>query len=213
MEPTKNTNKTKLFAYLRESVDLKSGIKIQEEKILKYSEVYEIEIVKWFVENDASAFKPRSEYTKMMDEVISDENVHGVICSSLSRYGRRAVDVLVDHEILTAHNKKLVIIDTPIDASTPTGKAILGNMAVFGQLERDLIVERTHLGRMHAMRVGTKSGMPMHRPPVEIDWKEYDKYYKLGLSTNAISKIITDKRTGKKISSATLYKAVKARTI
>jgi len=204
MEIIGNTQKTRLLAYCRESVDLKTGIEIQKEKIQKYCEVYNIDIAKWFIENDASAFKPRSEYIKMMEMAISDNSVNGVICSSLTRYGRRAVEVLTDHEKLNESGKKLVIIDTPIDSTTPTGKAMLGNMAIFGQLERDSIVERTEAGRRRAMRVGTKSGMPMNRPPIQVDWKEYDKYYKLGLSTNAISKIIKDTRTGKKISSSAL---------
>ena len=213
MEQTKNTPKTKLNAYCRESVDLESGIEIQKEKIQRFCQFYNIEIAKWFIENDASAFKPRSEYIKMMEQTISSDVVGGVICSSLTRYGRRAVEVLVDHEKLNNAGKKLIIIDTPIDATTPTGKAFLGNMAIYGQLERDLIVERTQLGRKRAMQVGTKSGMPMNRPPIQVDWKEYDKYFKLGLSTNAISKIIKDIRTGKKISRSALYKAVNERTV
>jgi len=34
---------------------------------------------------------------------------------------------------------------------------------------------------------GTKSGLPMNRPKIEVDWKEYDKYSEMGLSTAAIS--------------------------
>ncbi|MDF1532836.1 MAG: hypothetical protein P1P72_11070, partial [ANME-2 cluster archaeon] len=75
----------------------------------------------------------------------------------------------------------------------------------------DTTFQRITDGRDRAKRVGTKSGLPMNRPKIEIDWKEYDKYYKLGLTTNAISKIIVDKRTGKKISSSALYKAVSER--
>lgn len=211
MESIENTEKTRLFAYVRESVKLDSGIEIQKEKILKYCEIYEIKIVKWFIENDASAFKPRSKYSKMMDDVLKDSDVDGIICSSLSRFGRKTTEVLVDSEKLRGADKKLVMIDNNIDSTTITGKAMLGNMAVFAELERDHIVQRTSDGRKRAMMAGTKSGMPMHRPQIEVDWKEYDKYYKLGLSTNAISKIITDKRTGNKISSSALYLAVKKR--
>jgi len=212
MEITETTKKETYFAYLRESVDLKSGIEIQKEKINKFCDVYEMKISRWFIENNASAFKPRSEYTKMMDLILKEDNLSkGIICSSLTRYGRKTSQVLTDHERLVERGKRLILIDAPLDTRTAYGKATLANMATFSQLERDLLVERMFAGKEFAKTNGTKSGMPMHRPSIEVDWKEYDKYYKLGLSTNAISKIITDVRTGKKISSAALYNAVRNR--
>lgn len=208
----KNTQKTGYLAYLRESVDLKSGIEIQREKIDRYCKINDIVISRWFEENNASAMKPRNEYTKMMDLVLSenDESL-GIICSSLSRYGRRTAEVLVDHDRLLSVGKNLILIDMPIDSTTAAGTMTLGNMAVYSQYERDIVVERMLAGKKHAEIHGTKSGKPMHRPETEIDWKEYDKYYKLGLSINGISKIIKDVRTGKHISSGALYNAVKKR--
>lgn len=212
METTENLEKNEYFAYLRESVDLKSGIEIQKEKIKKYCGAYDITIKRWFIDNNASAFKPRSKYIIMMDLILSDENrTSGIICSSLTRYGRKTSEVLVDHERLVEKGKRLILIDMPIDTTTAFGKATLSNMATFGELERNLTVERMFAGKKYAEKHGTKSGMPMHRPTIEINWKEYDKYYKLGLSTNAISKIILDVRTGKHISSGALYNAVKNR--
>ena len=212
MATIENTQKTSYFAYLRESVDLDTGIEIQKDKIKKYCGAYGINVERWFIENNASAFKPRNQYTKMMDLILSDGNqTHGIICSSLTRYGRRTAEVLTDHERLIAKKKRLILIDMPLDTTTAFGKATLSNMATFGQLERDLTVERTAAGKEWAKIHGTKSGKPMHRPLIEVDWKEYDKYYKLGLSINAISKIIKDVRTGKPISSSALYNAVKRR--
>ena len=211
METTETEQKTRLFAYCRESVDLKSGIEIQKEKIIKYCEAYDIEVVKWIIENDASAFKPRSKYSKMMDDIFNNDVVDGIICSSLTRFGRKSAELIVANEKLTDHGKRLVMVDNNIDSTTINGKAMLSMMAVFAQLERDTTFQRITDGRKRAMMVGTKSGKPMHRPNIEIDWKEYDRYYKLGLSTNAISKIVKDANTGKHISSSALYNAVKNR--
>ena len=211
METIENAEKTRLFAYVRESVKLDSGIKIQKEKIQKYCEAYNIDIVKWFIENDASAFKPRSKYNRMMDELYSDDTINGIVCSSLTRFGRKAGELIKTNEDMIKQNKKLVMIDNNIDSSTINGKAMLGVMSIFAELERDTIFERITAGRKHAAEVGSKSGLPLNRPRLQIDWKEYDKWYKLGLSTNAISKIITDVRTGKPVSSSALYNAVKER--
>lgn len=211
METTENSEKSHLFAYVRESVKLDSGIEIQKEKIKNYSEVYNIDVVKWFIENDASAFKPRSKYNRMMEQIYSDDNIDGIICSSLTRFGRKAEKLIEENQKMTRNNKRLVMVDNNIDSSTVTGKAMLGVMSVFAELERDTIFERITAGRKRASEVGTKSGLPMNRPQLQIDWKEYDNWFKLGLSTNAISKIIKDVRTGKPISSSALYKAVKER--
>lgn len=211
MESKINHQKTRLFAYCRESVDLKTGIEIQKEKIQRYSDAYNIEIVKWFTENDASAFKPRSKYEKMMELMYTDNSIDGIICSSLTRFGRKTSELIITIEKMNDHNKRLVMVDNNIDSTTINGKAMLGMMAIFAQLERDTTFQRITDGRDRAKRVGTKSGLPMNRPGIAVDWKEYDKFYNLGLTTNAISKIIVDKRTGKKISSSALYKAVNER--
>jgi len=199
------------FAYCRESVDLKTGIELQKEKIKKYAEYHNIKIYKWFIENDTSAMKKRKKYNRMMELIIDDNNVEGIICSSISRFGRETTGLLLAHTKLQEHNKRLIFVDNNIDTTNITGKAMMNMMFVYAELERDTINERITAGKKRAHLYGTKSGLPMHRPPIEVDWKEYDKYYNLGLSTNAISKIIKDKRTGKKISSSALYKAVKER--
>ena len=208
MEPIENKG---FFAYCRESIDLKTGIELQKEKIKKYAEFHNIKIYKWFIENDTSAMKERKKYNRMMELIIDDDCVEGIICSSISRFGRRTTGLLLAHTELQEHNKRLIFVDNNIDTTTITGKAMLNMMFVYAELERDTINERITSGKKRAQSYGTKSGLPMHRPPIEVDWKEYDKYYKLGLSTNAISKIIKDKRTGKKISSSALYKAVNER--
>lgn len=211
METTKKPQKTRLYAYVRESIDLKSGVEIQKEKINRHCNANDIVIAKWFIENDASAFKPRTKHMAMLDEVIEDDNADGVVCTSLTRFGRKTIEVLTDHDRLKSNGKKLVMVEDNIDSTTAMGTAILGIMAVCAQLERDTTSKRTTEGIAHAKIHGTKSGMPMHRPPITVDWKEYDKLYNLGLSTNAISKIIVDTRTRKHISSSALYKAVKER--
>ena len=211
MEYTEKPKKTRLLAYVRESVKLDSGIEIQKEKIQNYSEAYNINIVKWFIENDASAMKPRSKYNTMMEQLCSNDDIEGIICSSLTRFGRKAGELIKTNEKMVKGDKRLVMVDNNIDSSTITGKAMLGVMSVFAELERDTIFERITAGRDRAAKVGSKSGLPLNRPRLQVPWKEYDKWYKLGLSTNAISKIIKDERTGKTISSSALYKAVNER--
>lgn len=201
------------FAYCRESIDLKSGIEIQKEKIEKYCQYKGYKISKWFIDNDKSAYKFRPKYDKMMKE-ITESNVDGLICTSLTRFGRNTVEVLMDYKkIVEICSKEIVFIDNNIESGTTNGKAMLGMLAVFADWERDTIKERLEAGRDFAMAKGTKSGLPMNRPPIEINWEEYDEYKKMGATDAFILKKIVDKRTKKKISRSAFYNAIKNRKI
>ncbi len=205
------TENNRYFAYCRESIDLKTGIEIQKEKINKYCQYKGIIISKWFVDNDASAFKFRPNYDKMMKELQSSPLIKGLICTSLMRFGRSTEQVLIDYKTIVRDGKDIIFVDNNIESNTTNGKAMLGMLAVFAEWERDTIRERLQGGREFAKRTKTKSGLPMHRPPIEIDWKEFDEYKKFEASTSFIQKKMVDKRTGKKISKSAFYKAVKNR--
>lgn len=202
--------KEEYFAYCRESKDLETGITIQKEKIEKYAEYTNIKIVKWFIDNDQSAYKFRPNYDKMMKE-LQTVDVKGLVCTHLFRFGRSTAEVLMEHNKIKKMGKDLIFTEHQIDSKTTVGKAMLGMLAVFADFEHDTILERLECGRAYAKKTKTKSGLPMNRPPVEIDWKEFDEYRKNGASVAFICKKVVDKRTGKKMSKSAFYKAVKKR--
>lgn len=190
------------FAYLRESIDLMTGIKIQEEKINKFCGYKGIQISKWFIDNDQTAYKFRPNYDKMMKEILNSPNVNGLICTHLSRFGRSTAEVLVDHHKLKTAGKELILTENNIDSSTITGKAMLGMLAVFNDFERDTIVERLASGRKYAAIHGTKSGKPLYRPKAVIDWKKVTDFKALGLSIPSIAKLVG-------VSKKTMYDRIK----
>lgn len=192
------------FAYCRESVDLKTGIEIQKEKIKKFCDATGRTITNWFIDNDASAYKYRPNYEKMMKAIKDAPICKGIICSSISRFGRSTVDVLLAHRELKEHDKELILIDNNIDSNTVGGKAMIGMLAVFADFERDTIRERLEAGKRYARAHGTKSGKPMNRPSKVVDWKKYDELKKLGLSIPAIGKVLS-------ISKTVMYEKVKQR--
>ncbi len=202
--------KEEYFAYCRESKDLETGIKIQREKIEKYAEYRNLKIVKWFIDNDQSAYKFRPNYDKMMNE-LPTANVKGLVCTHLFRFGRSTAEVLMEHNKIKNMGKELIFTEHQIDSKTTVGKAMLGMLAVFADFEHDTILERLEGGRAYAKKTKTKSGLPMNRPSIEIDWKEFDEFRKNGASLSFICKKVVDKRTGKKISKSAFYKAVKNR--
>ena len=198
------TENNKYFAYCRESVDLQTGIEIQKDKINKFCNATGKEVFKWFIDNDASAYKIRPNYEKMMKAISETQECKGIVCTSLSRFGRNTSDVLIAHKNLKEQGKELILIDSNIDSNSISGKAMLGMLAVFADFERDTIRDRLESGIKWANIHGTKSGKPTHRPQRVIDWKAFDKYRELGLSIPAIAKLMS-------ISKVALYKKVKER--
>lgn len=199
-----NITKPKFFAYLRESVDLESGISIQKEKIEKYATFKDIEISKWFIDNDSSAYKYRPNYEKMKLKLLESTEVSGIICTNLTRFGRDTVGVLTEYANIKKSGKEIVFIDQNIDTTTSSGRAFLGFLAVMADFERDTIRERLLSGLNHARINGTKSGKPMNRPPIEINWKKFDEYREVKLSIPSIAKLFG-------ISKKTLYEKVRER--
>jgi len=195
----------KFYAYCRESIDLESGIKIQKETINNYTKLNNIEIVKWFIDNDSSAYEYRPHYNKMMKLIFeSDNDCDGIICSALSRFGRSTNSVLEAKSNLTINNKELVLIKEHLDTTTPQGRLQFGIFVLFNDFEHDLIIERTQSGIKYAMKNGTKSGKPMHRPPKVVDWKKFDEYIEKKISIPSIAKMFG-------MTKKTLYEKIKRR--
>jgi len=59
----------------------------------------------------------------------------------------------------------LVALDSPADLTTPSGEAMAGVMAVFAQLERRLIGERTRAALAQRREAGVRLGRPRLIPP------------------------------------------------
>lgn len=190
------------FAYCRESIDLKSGIEIQKERIKKYCEYSGKEISKWFIDNNQSAYKQRPQYDLMMKEIMQSDS-QGIICTHLSRFGRSTDEVLQDYYRIVP-TKELIFTEQTIDTGTTNGKLMLGMLAVFADFERDTIRERLESGKAYARMKGTKSGLPMHRPQLEINWKQVDDLLSKHISIPTIAKIIG-------VSKKTLYDRIKTR--
>ncbi len=94
--------------------------------------------------------------------------VHSVVVYRLDRLGRRQKDVLyLLEDVFEPFGVTFKSATEPFDTSTPFGRAMLGVLAVFAQLERDTIVERTSLGRQQRIRAGK---WPGGRVPFGYTW-------------------------------------------
>ncbi len=178
--------KVKLWAYCRESIDLESGIGIQRELISKYADLHDIEIVDWFIDNNASAYKHRPHFEDMWGRL---HQADGVVVSDLTRFGRSDSDLLYRLAVMNEQKKRLILIKEGIDSSRPESEFFLKLLALLAHRERQITRERLAAGLKWAKQHGTKSGKPLGRQPTKIDWVKVDKYLATGISVTDVGRI------------------------
>lgn len=79
---------------------------------------------------------------------------------SLSRLGRKTKDLIELVEKLDAEGINLVFLKENIDTTSPMGRAMIGMISIFAELERELITERVKEGVKNARARGRLGGRP-----------------------------------------------------
>lgn len=82
-----------------------------------------------------------------------------VVIYKLDRLSRKQKDTMyLIEDVFLKQNVELVSISESLDSSSPTGRATIGMLSVFAQLERDTITERMSSGRKQKAKTGGYSG-------------------------------------------------------
>jgi DNA invertase Pin-like site-specific DNA recombinase len=79
----------------------------------------------------------------------------------LDRLGRTVLGIIETLQLLERRGVRLYSLTERMDLSTPFGKAMVGFLAVFAELERNLIRERTMAGLKRARERGDPHGRPI----------------------------------------------------
>lgn len=96
---------------------------------------------------------------KKLIRAANRKQINAVIVYRLDRLSRKQRDVLyLLEDVFDANNVTFRSATEPFDTSTPLGRAMLGILAVFAQLERDTIIERTKGGLRQRVSRGLWSG-------------------------------------------------------
>ena len=100
---------------------------------------------------------------RMFDD-IKNGKVNAVVVFKLDRLSRKQKDALtIIEDILLDNDVELVSLKETLDTSTPWGRAMIGILASFNQLESETIVQRTSMGRNAKARAGGYAG---GKPPL-----------------------------------------------
>lgn len=107
---------------------------------------------------------------KRMLRHIDEGKISSVFVYKLDRLSRRQKDILeLIEDRFEKNNVSFSSHQEKIDTSTAFGKAMLGVLAVFAQLDRDMIVERLTVGRRQRVSLGKWYG---GREPFGYSWNK-----------------------------------------
>ena len=138
---------------------------------------------------------------------IKNGKISRVLVYKLDRLSRSQKDTLeIIEDVIISNNADFISISENFDTSTPFGKAMIGILAVFAQLEREQIKERMCMGKIGRAKNGKWGGGS--NTPIGYDYsngeliinefesmqiKEIYDLYLSGLPTVRIEKIFRDK--------------------
>ena len=83
----------------------------------------------------------RPEFQKMLSSVKADK-INCVVCYKLDRISRNVGDFAQTYEIFEKHNVDFLCAGETYDTTTPAGRAMMGMVSVFAQMEREVTAER-----------------------------------------------------------------------
>ena len=119
---------------------------------------------------------------------VKEQKFNYIIVIKLDRFSRRQKDVLyLLEDVLEPNEIGFKSVTEPFDTTTPFGKAAIGMMAVFAQLERETIVERVKMAKKEAAKQGRWGG---GSPPYGFTYDFEKKLLKADPDTAPIVELI-----------------------
>ncbi len=181
----------KLIGYIRVSTlkQLQEGFSLeaQQEAIERYCNAHGHELVAVEKESE-SAVKARPVFQRVFKQVLEaqDGELDGLIVAKLDRLGRSVKDLATIASALQEKGKQLISVQDNIDTSTPNGKLLFHILSAIAEYERELLIERTKIGRALAER----KGVICHRPRKPIDLELLKELKRRGVSHRKMAKLL-----------------------
>jgi putative DNA-invertase from lambdoid prophage Rac len=130
------------------------------------------------------AASERPGFARLLDRM---ENGDVLIVTKLDRLGRNAMDIRKTVEQLADSDIRVHCLALGgVDLTSPAGKMTMQVISAVAEFERDLLLERTHVGIARAKASGKRFG----RPPVlsEEQKRVVTERLNTGISTSAIAR-------------------------
>ncbi|EPI04648.1 resolvase protein [Enterococcus faecalis 13-SD-W-01] len=191
----------KVAIYVRVSTleQAESGYSIEEQvdKLTKYCEIKNWDIYEIYKDG---GFSGSTIDRPAISKLITDANRHkfdAVLVYKLDRLSRSQKDTLyLIEDIFTKNKISFVSLNENFDTSTPFGKASIGILAVFAQLEREQIKERMTMGKVGR----AKTGKAMSWSIIPFGYKyENGNYVPNPLEASIVQRIFSEYLNGSSI--------------
>lgn len=131
----------------------------QEERIRKYCSSFDWKIAKVFSDPGFSGGNMKRPALQDLISCVENHEIEKVVVYKLDRLSRSQLDTLyLIEKVFLANKVDFVSISENFDTSSPFGKAMIGILAVFAQLEREQIKERMAMGREGRAKSGKFHG-------------------------------------------------------
>lgn len=145
--------------YVRVSTDFQFeegySIEAQEQKLKQWCEIKDYTNYRVYQDGGWSGSNLERPAMKQLISDIKDHKVKRVVVYKLDRLSRSQKDTLyLLEELFIPNNVEFYSMNENFDTSTPYGKAMIGILSVFAQLERENIRERTRMGMYERVKDG-----------------------------------------------------------
>lgn len=162
--------KVRVVIYIRVSTQeqAQEGYSIDEQKrrLIAYCKARGWQVVEILVDPGFSGSNLERPGIQALISNIKEYDM--VLVYKLDRLSRSQRDTLyLIEEVFLPNGVDFVSINESFDTSTPFGRAMIGILSVFAQLEREQIKERTSMGREARFKEGKRIGS---RPPIGYDY-------------------------------------------
>lgn len=149
--------------YLRVSTEeqAEQGISIpaQKNRILSYFAAQGWELYDFYIDDGFSGKDLNRPNIQRLINDAKKQKFKAIVVIKLDRLSRRQKDVLyLLEDVFDANHIGFKSVLEPFDTTTPFGKAAIGMMAVFAQLERETIIERVKDAKRESAKQGRFMG-------------------------------------------------------
>lgn len=163
----------KVGIYVRVSTGLqaKEGYSIpeQRERLTAYCKARGWIVVKVYIDAGYTGSNIERPGMESMIKDVENGIIDTVLVYKLDRLSRSQKDTLyLIEDLFLPNGVDFVSMQESFDTSTPFGRAVLSILSVFSQLERELIAERTFMGRKGRAKEGAWHGGGPH--PIAYDY-------------------------------------------
>ena len=131
------------------------SIQEQEERLRAYCQAMNYLPTKVYADAGFSGSTTNRPALQLLIKDITDGKINRVVVYKLDRLSRSQKDTLyLIEDIFLKHKIDFISISESFDTSTPLGKAMIGILSVFAQLEREQIRERMQMGKSAKAKKG-----------------------------------------------------------